>query len=261
MSKRSVPPVQDAVLEALPRGQFRTLLADPPWPYRDRMSHASYGAVKHYQLLSLDQIAAIPVAEVMDDNAHLYLWTTNAFIEQAHVVARAWGFAPKTIITWVKATPGKQGKVLERIQYGLGWYFRNCTEHVLVCVRGKGRTTDRHLGTILVAPRTRHSQKPELLYEWIEKTSPEPRLEMFARATREGWSSWGNEVAGEDEDDDSDTGEAPRRRFSSADEGEQRSWCAADGIEEVEAAYEGRPFLRDRIGPGGLTLPLEDGFE
>jgi len=122
-----------------------------------------------------------------DTSAHLYLWTTNAFMEQAHVLARTWGFAPKTICTWVKLTP--DGKASMRT----GYYFRGATEHWLFCVRGSLRLLRADLPTAYLWPRLPHSVKPDAFYDLVESASPGPYLELFARRQRLGWDTWGNE--------------------------------------------------------------------
>jgi N6-adenosine-specific RNA methylase IME4 len=107
---------------------------------------------------------------------------TNAFICEAHELALAWGFEPKTVLTWVK--PG----------IGMGFYFRNNTEHVLFAVRGGLKGLRRDLPTGFNWPRGRHSEKPAAFYDMVETMSPGPRLDVFARAKRFGWDVYGNEV-------------------------------------------------------------------
>jgi len=115
-------------------------------------------------------------------DAHLYLWTTNAFMEDAHAVARAWGFLPRTVLTWVKP------------QMGMGSFFRNTTEHVVFAVRGSLPLNVKNQRTDFRAARRRHSEKPEEFFEIVERCSPGPYLELFARKRRENWVSWGLDV-------------------------------------------------------------------
>jgi N6-adenosine-specific RNA methylase IME4 len=137
----------------------------------------------------MDDLKSLPVPAA--DNAHLYLWTTNAFMEEAHQLARAWGFAPKTILTWVKTQHADPTQVSRK----MGYYFRGATEHVLFGVRGRLRLNDLTLPTAFLWPRiARHSEKPEQFFDMVERASPGPFLEMFARQPRTGWSVWGNEV-------------------------------------------------------------------
>lgn len=210
----------------------RTIVADPPWPYTDAIDAKAgrRGAATQYQTMSIDGICAMfpRVCEeagvrIDDAGAHLYLWTTNAFLEEAHRVARAWGFKPKTVVTWIKGRLvidehkmtgqlgkpttrpevaettgiGHHGRMVPRLvqQIGQGHYFANSTEHLLLAVRGKLWTHVRGVPTAFIAPRTRtHSEKPREAYALVERMSPGGYLEIFARHTRPGWRAWGNEV-------------------------------------------------------------------
>jgi N6-adenosine-specific RNA methylase IME4 len=135
--------------------------------------------------MSLDRIKAMPVSELAAQNAHLYLWCTNASLRDGYDVAEAWGFSPKSILTWVK------------FRLGLGSYLRNSTEHVLFCTRGNAPVRFRSQPTWINAPVQEHSRKPDEIYPVIERLSDGPYLEIFARrrppSTR-GWAIWGNEV-------------------------------------------------------------------
>jgi N6-adenosine-specific RNA methylase IME4 len=199
----------------LPDGLFTTLVADPPWPYGDALPGKGRGAKKHYGLLSMDEIAGMgsEVTRVVTDNAHLYLWTTNAFVAESWQVARDWGFVPKTICTWVKVRGlcRPRSTVLDvskrvqfqfmdsedaRLQFGMGRSFRNVTEHLIFAVRGKLDVKRHDVPSVLFAPRRAHSEKPDEAYELVESMSPGPYLELFARRSWEGWSAWGDEVEG-----------------------------------------------------------------
>ena len=162
----------------LPEGTFRTIVADPPWQYGNKATRGA--AEDHYSTMTLDEICELEVNAA--DDAHLYLWTTNGFLNEAFDVVDAWGFAYKTCLTWVKP------------QIGLGNYFRGATEHILFGVRGNLPVEDRNLRNWFEAPRGKHSAKPDLFYDLVEKASPEPRLEMFARRRRFGWETWGDEA-------------------------------------------------------------------
>lgn len=170
----------------LPKKKYKTIYADPPWPEYGG-GKIKRGADRHYSLMSVKDIIALPVTDIAEENAHLYLWTTNNYLEDAFSVMRAWGFKYKTTITWGK----------DRI--GLGQYFRGQTEHCLFGVRGKlpYKIEDgkRQQGTTLIlAPRREHSQKPSEMRKMIEKVSYAPRIELFARETFPGWDCWGNEA-------------------------------------------------------------------
>jgi N6-adenosine-specific RNA methylase IME4 len=121
---------------------------------------------------------------------HLFLWTTNRFMDEAHDVVRAWGFAPKTILTWTKVHHDNS----ERVSGKVGYYFRGATEHCLFAVRGSLRTAVSNLPTGFLWPRLPHSVKPDAFYDLVEQVSPGPYLELFARRQRLGWDTWGNEA-------------------------------------------------------------------
>jgi N6-adenosine-specific RNA methylase IME4 len=160
--------------------KYRTILADPPW---DIQQKGQLGASQHYNLMTLAQIKALPVGDLAEDDAHLWLWTTNAALESAYQVMRTWGFVPRSLMTWTKP------------RLGLGNYLRNCTEQLLFGTRGHAPIQFKAQPTWLFAPVQDHSHKPEEVYDIIERCSPGPYLELFARRPRQGWQVWGNEVA------------------------------------------------------------------
>lgn len=167
---------------------YRTIVIDPPWQYRDGLGRRGAGA--QYPTMTNAEIAALPVADLAADSAHLYLWVTNPrlFGEPGEIspvdMLTGWGFRYLTVLTWHKlGSPG------------MGWYFRGDTEHVLFGIRGRAPIAEAdRLSNHFAAPRTVHSAKPDRFYEIVEQVSPEPRLEMFARRRRVGWDVWGNEA-------------------------------------------------------------------
>jgi len=178
----------DSYWYELPPGPFVTVVADPPWRYNDKLGDGPRGAEAHYPTMPVGEIMCVPVANIMADNAHLYLWCTNAFLIEAHYVMAAWGFQKQTVLTWVK------GRIIDGVlhqQIGMGHHFRNTTEHVLFGVRGKLPTLRKDMPTAFIAPKTRHSVKPDRLYEIVEQMSPGPYLELFAGGERFGWTCVG----------------------------------------------------------------------
>jgi N6-adenosine-specific RNA methylase IME4 len=177
---------------ALPQidGQFPTIVADPPWEYTNKASRGA--ATDHYPTMSHEEIADLdvggtPIEQLKHPKgAHLYLWTPHLHLAEGwavHVV-RAWGFEPKCVLTWVKP------------QIGIGNWFRSSSEHVIFAVAGTlAGLADGAIGTWFEADRQRHSEKPDAFYEIVERFSPGPRLELFARAERKGWTGWGDELA------------------------------------------------------------------
>lgn len=161
--------------------RYSTILADPPWGISSQKG--SLSPDRYYPLMSLSEICALRVHDLAADDAHLWLWVTNAGMQEQIAVMEAFGFSYRSCLTWIKPS------------FGLGQYLRNQTEHLLFGVRGRAPIQFRSQGTWLYAPRQEHSHKPEEQYAIIERCSPGPYLELFARRKRPGWDSWGNEVA------------------------------------------------------------------
>jgi N6-adenosine-specific RNA methylase IME4 len=175
-------------------GPFRTVLADPPWRFQHRTGKVSpeHGRLARYETMGLDEISALPVADVCDSRAHLYLWVPNALLAEGMAVMEAWGFAYKTNLVWFKTRKdgGPDGR-------GVGFYFRNVTEMLLFGTRGKDNRTlppGRRQVNLVAERKREHSRKPDRMYDVIEACSPAPRLELFARNVRPGWVQWGDEL-------------------------------------------------------------------
>lgn len=142
-----------------------------------------------FDTMSIADLCALPVKDLAERDAHLYLWTTNAFMVEAHQIAKAWGFEPKTILTWGKVHQDDR----TRPSMKTGYWFRSATEHIVFAVRGSLRITGA-LPTLFLWPRIgKHSVKPEAFIDMVEQASPGPYLEMFSRRQRFNWSTWGNE--------------------------------------------------------------------
>lgn len=180
------------------RGGFKVVVADPPWPYKDRLPGGGRGAAKHYSLMTVDDIGGLRVERIVADDAVLFLWAPNAFVASAWCVAVWWGFTPKTLVTWVKSKnvqlAGNALLVTEdpRIQVGMGRSLRNCTEQCILATRGKVQFAERNRLNVIFAPRTEHSRKPDELYEIVEANLEMPYVELFARRPRRGWRAWGD---------------------------------------------------------------------
>ncbi|AWG55023.1 MT-A70 family methyltransferase [Mycobacteroides abscessus] len=176
-------------------GGFRTILADPPWRFGNRRSGMSpeSGLRHRYYTMALDEICSLPVESVAADSAHLYLWVPSSMLPEGLKVMSAWGFRYTTSITWLKTRLDG-----EPDGSGVGFYFRNASELLLFGVRGSLRTLPgaRGMTNVIAARRREHSRKPTEQYWLIEQSSPGPRLELFARQSRDGWVSWGDESEG-----------------------------------------------------------------
>lgn len=165
--------------------RFRTIVADPPWEVGRGPEWASGGPSREltYPTMSAEEIAALPIHEYADKRCHLYLWTVNAYVEDAYDIVRRWGFKPSTLLTWCKPPNG----------LGLGGTYSLTTEHVLFARRGVLAAAERVDSTWWEWPRRKHSEKPEAFLDMVERVSPAPRLELFARRARFGWEYAGNE--------------------------------------------------------------------
>lgn len=159
---------------------YRTIVADPPWTPVDS-TRSKYAGRKgypqgFYPTMTVEAICALrpPKAD------HLWLWALPKHMDWGWIVARAWGYEPLTCLTWCKPV------------YGVG-RFQSNTEHVIVARRGKFAFQPTR-GTWFEWPRGRHSEKPAAFYDLVERVSPGPYLELFARQKRLGWHVWGNEV-------------------------------------------------------------------
>lgn len=160
---------------------FGTIYADPPWIYDNQSTRAATG--NHYNGLSVDELCDLPVADLTLDDAHLHLWTTNAFLFDCPRIFDAWGFEFRSTFVWVKP------------QMGIGNYWRNSHEFLLTGIKGNAkRFNDRTLKSWLECDRSRHSEKPFVVRDYIRRASPGPYLEMFARTPADGWTCWGNEI-------------------------------------------------------------------
>lgn len=162
--------------------RYKTLLLDPPW---DVFQRGNYGAHKHYNLMSLKEIKALPIAELAEENAHCWLWVTNNTLRVGFDIMEEWGFPVKSVFTWIK------------LRMGLGNTLRSCTEHVLLGIRGKCPVKVKNqINFGIFTPKCEHSHKPEEFHEIIQRVSPGPYLEMFARRRPSSpeWDVWGNEI-------------------------------------------------------------------
>lgn len=171
---------------------FQTISADPPWRYGDRLPGPGRGASKHYETLSTEQIAAkefdFAFPELAPD-CRLFLWATAPLIRDALYVMEAWGFRYVTGMVWEK---------LGRL--GMGRTVRVQHEHILIGVQGKPAVLSHSVKSVFRAHATSHSRKPALAYELMQRLSPGPYVELFAREEREGWTTLGRMEGTTDDD-------------------------------------------------------------
>ena len=183
-----------SLLQQCKNKKFRTILADPPWQFKNRTGKIApeHKRLNRYNTMTLTDIAALPIKEITEDAAHLYLWVPNALLPDGLHIMQAWGFQYKSNLIWhkVRKDGGSDGR-------GVGFYFRNVTELVLFGIRGKNVRTlapGRSQVNLLATRKREHSKKPDEMYDIIEACSPGPYLELFARGIRAKWMNWGNEA-------------------------------------------------------------------
>src|SRR3974390_3014908 len=170
---------------------YGVILADPPTHFR-QWSAKGYGksASQHYSLMSLDAIKALPVAELAAPDSFLWLWATQAQLNQALSVMESWRFQFKTAGAWAKRSPTGA-----HWHFGTGYILRSAAEFFLIGTRGRPKIESHRERNLIVTPVREHSRKPDQAYEMLERMFPsQRRCELFARSTRPGWDSWGYEV-------------------------------------------------------------------
>jgi N6-adenosine-specific RNA methylase IME4 len=182
------------LLDCVRSRRFSTILADPPWQFTNRTGKIApeHRRLSRYATLTLEEIMALPIQQVAEPTAHIYLWCPNALLPDGLAVIKAWGFTYKSNLVWhkIRRDGGSDGR-------GVGFYFRNVTELLLFGVRGKNaRTLDpgRSQVNLLATRKREHSRKPEEQYEIIEACSRPAYLELFARGTRPRWVTWGDQA-------------------------------------------------------------------
>lgn len=166
----------------------RVLVADPPWQPDDELPGPGRGAAKHYPTMPVAQLAFFPLP-VLDPDAVLFLWRLSSMQGEALFLARAWGFEPHSELVWNKTKNGIRF-------FGMGRIVRGGHESCLIATRVRTPTPrNRSISSRFEAPVGRHSAKPDRFYEIVEALYPGPYVELFARRTRPGWLTYGNELA------------------------------------------------------------------
>jgi len=170
--------------------KYSVIYADPAWKYNNQsppcLPEKQPDTCKieyYYPTMTIAEIKALKVPELCEKDCVLFLWATTPAIQEALEVVKAWGFKYKTMITWEKTNKDC-----------MGYWFRVCTEHLIVAVKGNVKAFRDMERTCYHEKRGKHSKKPEHFYETIERVTNGNRIELFARQKREGWDVWGNEV-------------------------------------------------------------------
>lgn len=169
--------------------RYRTIVVDPPWAYPEGfgIGRVPKGTTNDgrrkplpFPAMTVEQICALPIAEMAEDDAHLYLWTTNRYLPESFRVVSAWGFRYSAPLIWCKLPIGSS----------FGGTFTPSAEFVIFARRGTLRHLQRGKQQWFRWPRNgagRHSQKPDAFLDLVEQVSPGPYAELFARRARLGW--------------------------------------------------------------------------
>lgn len=173
---------------------YSIIYADPPWKYNSRANHKTRfrgGADGHYALMSMEEIKALPIPALTNENCVLFLWCTFPFLEEQIKLFSHWGFTYKTLgFSWIKTNP-KNNKPF----FGVGYYAKSNCEVCLMGTKGKIKPISNKVSSVVISPRREHSRKPDEVRERIvELFGDLPRIELFARTEVPGWDVYGNEV-------------------------------------------------------------------
>jgi len=165
--------------------KYRVIYADPPWCYRNKRTGGSMnsGSASKYPVMTLEELAELPVPEIADKDSVLFLWATVPLLQEGVILLNMWGYGYKTSLFWRKI-----------MSLGMGFWFRGQVEVCLLGVRGHVKPFRMQRSNFVQTKALRHSEKPEEVRQLIEATGLEPRIELFARQEVYGWDCWGNEV-------------------------------------------------------------------
>ena len=188
------------LLDGLPLQHFRCIAVDPPWLFKSNSrSKPGRNARRHYDCMTVGEIAALPVGEIAAADSALFLWITGPMLViGAHLpIMKAWGFKPSGMgFVWVKLNPRAASLFILRSDFSMGGGFttRKNAEFCLIGKRGRSVRRDAGVHEIIVEARREHSRKPEEFYDKIERYADGPRLDLFGRQERPGWTVRGDEV-------------------------------------------------------------------
>jgi N6-adenosine-specific RNA methylase IME4 len=191
-----------SVFNGLPKKHFKVIYADPPWQFH-AWSHRGEdrGASQHYDCMNMADLCALPVTDIAQDDAALFMWVVQPQLPEAMDLIKAWGFTFKTVaFCWVKMPKTWRGDGFGepdlKPRMGLGYHTRSGMEQCWLAVRGKGyERASQGIEQVIHYPIREHSRKPDEIAERIESLVGDvPRIELFARERRNGWEAWGNQV-------------------------------------------------------------------
>ena len=182
--------------------KYQIIYADPAWSYDDKSLNRG-GAERHYRTMDIEDIKALPIKDIADENCVLFMWATFPKMQEGLDTIKAWGFEFKTCaFVWVKTNKRTNPDQMSFLPtesfdsfWGMGRWTRSNTEICLLAVKGKPQRVNADVHQIIYAPIDKHSKKPKETREKILRLVGDlPRVELFARQSAEGWDSWGNEL-------------------------------------------------------------------
>lgn len=171
-------------------GAYSLIMADPPWSFRT-YSPKGWGksAQKHYAVMTMVDIAALPVASLAAPDCLVWLWGTAPMLDQQIDILKGWGARYISHGVWCKTT-GSGG-----LAFGTGYSFRNAHENIILGAFGRPKIASRSVRSVLMAPVREHSRKPDVAYVAARQMMPHGRaIDLFSRETRDGWDAWGGET-------------------------------------------------------------------
>ena len=174
----------------LPTDKFKIIYADPPWTFKTWSSKGKTKSPK-YDVMTIEDIKNLPVNNIANDDCILFIWVTYPLLKEGLKTIEAWNFKYKTCgFSWIK-----QNKKADSLFWGLGYWTRANNEICLLATKGKPKRISNSVHQVVMDKIREHSRKPDCVRDRIvELCGDLPRIELFARTTAEGWSSWGNEI-------------------------------------------------------------------
>ncbi len=185
------------VLLPFPDKKYQIIYADPPWCYKNYEDNtASRWVGNQYSIMNVEDICTLPIGDITNKDCALFLWTTPPTIQDAFKVIESWGFVYKTkAFCWVK-----RNKKADSFFWGMGYWTRSNTEDCILAVKGRPKRVSAGVHQVVYSPIREHSRKPDEVRDRIvELCGDVPRIELFARERTRGWDSWGDGVAGVDD--------------------------------------------------------------
>ena len=181
---------------SFPAEKFNVIYADPPWTFRTWSKEGKGRSPEnHYGCMSLADLSALPVADLAAEDGALFLWVTDPLHPEGISLMEGWGFRYKTVaFMWAKVNKSASPMLLIRDDFftGLGYWTRANSEMCLLGTRGKPKRVSKSVKRLVISPRREHSRKPDEVADRIVQLMGDlPRIELFARQSRQGWFNWG----------------------------------------------------------------------